>query len=473
MQQLGFCENGLHKFIRKAANVEIFICVYLVLLFFQRIPLTMISAQKLTGVLIPVWGIILLCTHKMFFNFTRYKQCYVPFLIFFLVAFTVTTFINYRVAFFDHLKTLLWNIILIGTIYLYIISLSFNKLEILFAKIAKLFIFLVLSISVLSFFTFLFLIGGKVTVGTTTYNWGYFHNLLYGFFFDSNHYAIYAGLSILLSFYCICKHISNKKWLYVTNIVFESLILVLTNSRGGYVSISLTAGVSICLCCSRNAKYSWKMFARYCVLFVATVCISMGAIFVQKKALSYIPPLVPHTSFHYTAIISPSTRFAATSSINSIKSIDMSKLDYGSDDVTTGRLQQWKEALQIFARHPMFGIGSRSHQHYAQKYIPNGRLAKGFFTHNSYIDLLLSSGIVGTVFMVCFGIKGVVKSLHNLDKSETEKSWFIRYFSIISLIFICSTNFFLSNLFFTNSLLNLFFWFFCGVSIRSIGNDSI
>jgi O-antigen ligase len=69
--------------------------------------------------------------------------------------------------------------------------------------------------------------------------------------------------------------------------------------------------------------------------------------------------------------------------------------DNSSDDITSGRLQLWQFALQLFYAHPIIGTGWHSFP-----IIYRGYTGIDMEAHNVFIQLLSETGIVGFVFVL-------------------------------------------------------------------------
>lgn len=76
------------------------------------------------------------------------------------------------------------------------------------------------------------------------------------------------------------------------------------------------------------------------------------------------------------------------------------------DSSNKTRLAIWKFALKGFSQKPMFGYGVGNYNYFLSNTIPG--LAKSVVAHNTYLDILLDSGLIGfSLFLVfCFRIIG-------------------------------------------------------------------
>ena len=127
----------------------------------------------------------------------------------------------------------------------------------------------------------------------------------------------------------------------------------------------------------------------------------------------------------------------------------ISEESFGKKDVYmgSGRIDIWKDTLQLVKRMPIFGICPGNSKLYAQKFdIAAYTLAKGKEVHNSYLDLLLNYGAVGFLIMMAFlvlCIKNVLTKVFKFGK----KLDFSYYLVMFSVMVVAITSFFLTSLF--------------------------
>ena len=87
---------------------------------------------------------------------------------------------------------------------------------------------------------------------------------------------------------------------------------------------------------------------------------------------------------------------------------------FNSTDVLNGREQLYNYALKLFNEHTFFGIGWGNFKYYYSAYYNSAQLLN---VHNVYLQLLCETGIMGTIIIVFFMIKSVLKS-YKMQKQE-------------------------------------------------------
>jgi O-antigen ligase len=209
-------------------------------------------------------------------------------------------------------------------------------------------------------------------------------SLAFGPFINRHHFAGYMELTLALPLgYIFAGAVErDKRILYGVLAAIMALALVLTNSRGGMLSLAaemmfvviVSAGVrrtgaqldegreeSRVLRLRRVALHAGLGFALLVALFVGTL------FFGGEGALSRL-----------------------VGSIN-------------TDDPTTGRVQFWRATMAMIADHPLAGVGlgafAVAYSGYDQT---NGRLYRLEQAHNDYLQVVSDAGVAGAVLAVLF-----------------------------------------------------------------------
>ncbi len=182
----------------------------------------------------------------------------------------------------------------------------------------------------------------------------------YGSFVNRHNFAAYMEMTLCLPLGLMFAGAVNKdrRLLYVTAIALMGIALLLSGSRGGF--ISLLAAVFFLIIVTTKAKKSGQFALKIglAVLLIGTIV--AGAILIGGE--------------------SSLTRFAETAN---------------SEDFSTSRTHIWSVALQIILNHLPFGVGFGA---FGVAYTPydsfNG-LARVEQAHNDYLEVLAAAGIVG------------------------------------------------------------------------------
>ena len=114
----------------------------------------------------------------------------------------------------------------------------------------------------------------------------------------------------------------------------------------------------------------------------------------------------------------------------------------------------WQEALIVSSHHPVIGIGTNSAEHYAKLYVEenlaqqhgNFSLAHGkAVVHNSYLDVLLSYGLLGFLSLMSFFVLCMIRILRRLKQAPNGSP--STYLIICAAVVLCCSSFFLSCMF--------------------------
>jgi O-antigen ligase len=93
-------------------------------------------------------------------------------------------------------------------------------------------------------------------------------------------------------------------------------------------------------------------------------------------------------------------------------------LDPVPGDLSSGRLQYWNVALQIFRDHPLIGAGLDAFGVAYTRYDPSGGAFRVEQAHNDYLQMLADGGIVGMLIAVVFIVLLVKRSLNVIGSTR-------------------------------------------------------
>lgn len=111
-------------------------------------------------------------------------------------------------------------------------------------------------------------------------------------------------------------------------------------------------------------------------------------------------------------------------------------VEYGNEDITTGRSALWKKAIALFKDNPILGIG-----------VGNYILVSGSYTdvHNTYLQVLCEQGIIGFVlyligllFTFVYSINLMIK--YNLNENDKALCKYIIFVQMVYLSYCFSGN---------------------------------
>lgn len=213
-----------------------------------------------------------------------------------------------------------------------------------------------------SVFYAILIIHSRLTVSSA-----YVHSslILFGTQLDPN----YVGLPLVVSCSILLFEIfdGERKLHRICFFFILSVAIIMTSSRGNLLSLAVCACGNILYFLKQSNMSRQKKFLT--ALFVALI----GFIFYNYVSRSY--------SLFFDRM-----------------------LDFSRDDVSNGRFDLWIQAYDVWWEHPILGGGFES----------VGR-AIGMGAHNTYIQLLCDTGLIGFMFFILFLITIIVK-VHRKSK---------------------------------------------------------
>jgi len=231
-----------------------------------------------------------------------------------------------------------------------------------------------------------------------------FDNRLYGTLGNPNYLAIL--LIAIIPFFGLFSEFKSKisRVLIAIGLLITLITLFLTGSRSAWVASIFALLIASILVIVKKKKY--KMLA----IVLIIIFISVGVFTFQKYQNTQI--------FHR---------------------LSMTEDNVGS--VTT-RLYLQKAGLELFTKHPIFGIGQETIAGQIEPYLPEYLKSNDIFyidrTHNEFLDILVTQGLAGLIAYMTFWIVllwNAIKNYLNMHDSNAiyEK---ILLFAITAIIAI-------------------------------------
>lgn len=239
------------------------------------------------------------------------------------------------------------------------------------------------------------------------YNSGAQALILFGFNVDSNHAAIFGTVSVLLStwFYIHIKKIFSNinhrrifSVFYWIGLITQIPCIVLSNSRASSLVLAIAIpfiGLFWVKSVKKHLKYS---------LLKSALILVLGTI----SALAVVSTVTSATEEFTRFYLSNYNGYTETST-DKHKNIDLAKIEYSKGNPEkSARPIIWRESFEVFMHTPIVGTGPYNSEYYARKYNigdPNDSyLRHGKAIHNSYLDVIVSYGILGFAVYLGFFI---------------------------------------------------------------------
>ncbi len=317
-------------------------------------------------------------------------------------------------------------------------------------------------------------------------------NRLWGVFNDPN-YAGYVSIVVILA---SLRFIINTKRPFVRVINAANLLLqliFLTLSGSFSATLILLAAVCVFAFYAAMSKHREKTARSYVKSFVAAALCSVvcyGLLTVGQYALPYVrhlnellPERVPETVTEMyfklyqhsdLEILSKESAYGRNGTKAAVGTSPIKRTDTaeakGNEDISHGRFDRWKQALEIFAVTPVIGTSPRNLSPYAKVYFPDTLMAKyNMAPHNGYLDILVGTGVLGLAAFLLFFVPALIALLKKYFRFENDADFL---FSAVTVFVLAASAMFVSDLFFMISIGGFLFWTFFGYALHTDGSAS-
>lgn len=280
--------------------------------------------------------------------------------------------------------------------------------------------------------------------------------ILYGAYIDTNHASLYAivfaFLSVVLFMFCK-KGLFSKNWMNklgkiyaVANIFVQLCYFPLANSRGGWLSLGIALFISSALYFNFAKLKISKKAIRGCVsVLLAVVCVAVtaGGLLLLRTGAAKATILTENIIEFVESLAASSGSGDKKEEIkHEFPSAD--KFDKKDDGSGAGRLDIWRETVDLYVKRPILGVGPGNTEYFGMKYnIPGERIKYGADIHNSYLDLITDYGAVGFILLALFWLKVLICVIREFIKKGAQKS-ISYYICAFMLLFTCGGAAFLS-----------------------------
>lgn len=317
---------------------------------------------------------------------------------------------------------------------------------------------------------------------------GFYLGRLWGVYTSPNAGGIYAIISIVLSTYCYkrlsknCSKIKNilNIAFFILNLAVQLIFISLTDSNSSILTILVLLSFYI-LFKSFYSAHRPKPILHFGIVFMKIVfscLITVIALKLTSYLVGYIPPaLVSLSDNQAVRILSTETTddqsvtFAAlpqlvphnkpTTSYAKLPHVDTGRRYKDTGGFASGRLAIWKMGLSTLKNNPLFGVGQENVYEIANEMYPEHpeitkKLKSG--THNLYIQTLVSTGIIGSIFFFCLLFKSIF-----LCVKKVSYHYYAECIGILALV-LCMlfNNIAESTIYFCQSGIGCIFWFCLG-----------
>ena len=431
--------------------------------------------------LVGVLGVALLAVDF----FTRRRMFRLPgtdMLMLFFVITMISIVVNYRYDFTGNIKGIMWMAI---QIFLLIAlppetpkKTHIKRLSVVF----DVFIFIWLVAVLWALGMYLAQEGGSIeTIRTDRVQSlpiGFMNGRLHGMFEDPNYAAVAAFFSIGFSVFCMCwgEHPKGFKIYYIIAIVMFVFYIILSGSRTVKLVAVIVSFFAAGFCAVLRVER--KFFLRALAFLLAGAVgasVVWGSWQVLQKGLSYLPGVREIIVYRQQESEPQSAEITETPEATAplVKAVDFTREDVAyNEDVSNNRFAIWSDYIQVFLDTPLFGASPRGSFLYAQDHFEDLFIFNRPYktTHNGYLMLLVSVGILGSIWMLIWFVKVFFEVLGYLLRhinNRTDSYWMILLSSVMLMAFAMYSVLY-SMMFFSNLVIDVLFWLIIGVTLYLI-----
>jgi O-antigen ligase len=206
----------------------------------------------------------------------------------------------------------------------------------------------------------------------------------------TNQPGVLATYMVALSAICYAKYFKRRRLTYIVGYILSMAIILLTTKRSAILfSIASLVIVSVIFTGRKIKKHLSRHFGKYIVFIITGVVMSLEL----------------------------NKRFDLLSGI-----LDKNEALLESNDLSNGRFSIWEDSMTYFSDKPIFGIGLKNYYE-----------LNGYDIHNTYIQFLVETGIIGFISLVMCVLKVLFKSIIGLKKKFESNADSINAHSIAGL----------------------------------------
>lgn len=182
------------------------------------------------------------------------------------------------------------------------------------------------------------------------------------------------------------------------------------------------------------------------------------AVVTIDNTTAVVTPVLPVDSTESTTVEETTTK---TNVVEKLERVDAAV----KTDKTNGRFDLWMEGINaVFKPNPIFGVGPRNYNVVANHVNPDLKISNGFSIHNSYVELLMGNGALGTIVLALFFIICAFKAI-SVRYKDTRKAKSVGIL-MVGVLAILACGMFIACLFYTLSGATIIMFTFLGYAVR-------
>lgn len=384
------------------------------------------------------------CLHNLFCIKKYKKDKLLGFLLLFIVTYAISIVLNFKYGYYDNVRTLVWFTMLVFIVYLNESMHEDTSKHLLVIMIAYLIGVLVLNVA--SFYTMFTgtwsFVLPKVSQSAPVYYLGFVWGRLYGVYWDANIGATMCAIAILVSLELFIKS-KNKgmKLFAIISLVLSFFYIVFSDSRTGLLGLAAGLFFWLLLYMYKSKKFMVQ-FCKVLVIVILTVGANLGSKslfnYLQAQGITHIAVhTVEDNSFTNfdinqnlngvdtkeeqranTQTNNETTEEQSNEASNATQENNVGRSNEYKSDISNRRFDIWKSAIEIFKTKPLFGITHNNVIKYTKDNLPNTYIINNNHQdfesmHNTFLDVLVSQGLLGEISYILIIGYIVVKMIMN------------------------------------------------------------
>ena len=406
---------SFNDFKKSLYDLSIFRVLYIISLLFESVSFTETLFGWVNGIFI-FWGFIL-SINVIFNNPDKLDIQGKREALLFLLLSIFTSLINFSSNFLMNIITSFHNFMCIFLFLGMNKNTSKEKIEKEMIFILKFFVFFSIIFSTIG----IYFIFNKVPYFFQGRKLGIYDSRFYGISTNPNQ----AGLISVISIFA-CDLLSNFKKkenniLLIFCLIINLITLFLTDSNASFVF--LTAYLGVRMVYENFSKYEKIKEIRFVreTIFIFTFLITIASMFllVRTACQKFVSNLASDSEKTLE------TSIDITKINNNIKQNEI-QIGRGQHELSSGRIQLFKQGIKLSKIHPLIGIGRENLPYYGKIYLHGGLLfpSKHQDLHNIYLTLIVSYGWIGITLFFIFiliNMKVIIMKIFSEIHSKNSK----------------------------------------------------
>lgn len=489
------CDKIFSRFLN-IENLRMFSLIVLFMMFTPQLGYQVngfYSFYRVFPYIMFIW-VMLLFIYDFFNQRKIFQGTGVKWLVFFLIAYIISTFLNYKYNLIDNLQLVFW----MGVQFFLFANFDREAPETThrktLEKFAKLFIIITFILVIGGLIMFFFNYAGEITtMDGVKIRSGFRSFRLFGLYHSPNYGSLFACVSIIAStYFIVVKKSIHIISINVINILIQYLYIILSVSRTGKLCLFLTilCGIPVLVYYySKDYNLKKNIFSILIGIFIALIV--MSSFKPIGNAMSYFANRINvetsknndmkiKSTDEKTQKLSISTETVQKDNLSTgefkkeeIKKINSEKVDLKREDVekfgfSNNRLTAWKEQFKlIFLDKPLFGATSLGSFQYVKENYPESFLVKNNvpYCENDFLKLPVYTGVVGTIIFSIYTVvlfSKVLKYIFVNIKEKNKNKLLIISIPILVLLIFSFTMFFSDAVLMNFTIESVIFWTMVG-----------